>query len=121
MSPIGERLPSATLAACADLVLRCSVCACYIGSATPYAFRATPILPTATMRFLKLYEHPEFKAEPEDVTLLSTICFVLALALAGALFILAGSCLLFWDDCSTTFQVYSSRPHVLTLNQLLHG
>lgn len=61
-----------------------------------------PHYPAAIMRFLKLYEHPEFKAEPEDVTLLSTICFVLALALAGAIFILAGSCLLFWDDCSTS-------------------
>ncbi|KAI0637214.1 hypothetical protein C8Q77DRAFT_1155068 [Trametes polyzona] len=73
------------------------------------------------MRSLKLYEHPELKAEPEDITLLSTICFVLILAIAGAVFILGASCLLLWDDCSTTFQVYTSRPHVLTLDQLLRG
>ncbi|KAI0371729.1 hypothetical protein BV20DRAFT_941529 [Pilatotrama ljubarskyi] len=71
------------------------------------------------MRPLKLYEHPEFKAEPEDVTLLSTICFVLALAIAGAIFILGFSCLLFWDDCNTTYYAYTSRPHVLTLRELL--
>ena len=53
------------------------------------------------MRPLKLYEHPEFKAEESDVSLLTTICFVLALAMAGAVFILSVSCLLFWDDCTT--------------------
>ena len=31
------------------------------------------------MRPLKLYEHPELKAEPEDVSLLTTICFVFTL------------------------------------------
>ncbi|KAI0362697.1 hypothetical protein OH77DRAFT_1388527 [Trametes cingulata] len=71
------------------------------------------------MRPLKLYEHPEFKAEPEDITLLSTICFVLALAFMGAVFILGISCLLFWDDCNTVYHVYGSKPHVLTVRQLL--
>ena len=53
------------------------------------------------MRPLKLYEHPELKAEDDDVSLLTTICFVLALAMAGAIFILSISCLLLWDDCRT--------------------
>ena len=53
------------------------------------------------MRSLKLYEHPEFKAEAEDVSLLTTICFVLTLALLGAIVILSVSCLLIWDDCKT--------------------
>ncbi|KAI0646831.1 hypothetical protein C8Q79DRAFT_1008996 [Trametes meyenii] len=73
------------------------------------------------MRPMKLYEHPEFKAEPEDITLLSTICFVFTLALLGALFILGMSCLLFWDDCTTSYQSYGSRPHILTVRQLLQG
>ncbi|KAH9853997.1 hypothetical protein C2E23DRAFT_884113 [Lenzites betulinus] len=73
------------------------------------------------MRPLKVYEHPQFKAEPEDVSLLTTICFVLAFVVAGAIFILGATCLLFFEDCSTTFHVYSARPHVLTLKELLHG
>lgn len=93
------------------------------------------------MRPLKVYEHPQFKAEPEDVSLLTTICFVLAFVAAGAIFILGATCLLFFEDCSTSelaisagppnccstniilsaFHVYSARPHVLTLKELLHG
>lgn len=53
------------------------------------------------MRPLKLYEHPEFKAEPEDVSLLTTIFFILAFVVTGAAVILSISCLLFWDDCRT--------------------
>ena len=53
------------------------------------------------MRPLKLYEHPDLKAEEPDVSLLTTICFVLTLALAGAILVLSVSCLLLWDDCKT--------------------
>ena len=53
------------------------------------------------MRPLKLYEHPEFKAEESDISLLQTICFVLTLALIGAILVLSLSCLLLWDDCKT--------------------
>ena len=53
------------------------------------------------MRPLKLYEHPELKAEPEDVSLLTTICFVFTLALLGALVIAGLSCALFWGECTT--------------------
>ncbi|KAI0721533.1 hypothetical protein C8T65DRAFT_630294 [Cerioporus squamosus] len=73
------------------------------------------------MRSLKLYEHPDFKAEDEDVSLLTTICFVLTLAMAGAVFILSISCLLFWDDCQTSYPIYSARPHLLTVQQVLKG
>ncbi|KAI0713227.1 hypothetical protein C8Q76DRAFT_730725 [Earliella scabrosa] len=71
------------------------------------------------MRPLKLYEHPELKAEDDDVSLLTTICFVLALAMAGAIFILSISCLLLWDDCRTSYPIYSARPHLLTVRQVL--
>lgn len=61
-----------------------------------------PSSPSPTrMRSLKLYEHPELKAEDEDVSLLTTICFVLALVVVAAIFILSLSCLLLWDDCKT--------------------
>ena len=53
------------------------------------------------MRPLKLYEHPEFKAEDSDVSLLTTIFFVLTLAFTGAVIVLSVSCLLWWDDCRT--------------------
>ncbi|KAI8998856.1 hypothetical protein BD414DRAFT_533668 [Trametes punicea] len=73
------------------------------------------------MRPLKLYVHPEFKAEPEDLTLWSTICFVLVFVIVGAFFILGVSCLVFWDDCNTSYYIYRSKPHILTLRELLHG
>ena len=50
---------------------------------------------------MKLYEHPDFKTDERDISLLSTICFVLALAISGGIFIMMMSCLLFWDDCRT--------------------
>ena len=62
------------------------------------------------MRPLKLYEHPEFKADDEDVSLLTTICFVFTLALLGAILILSVSCLLLWDDCKTSESLSSSQP-----------
>ncbi|OBZ75683.1 hypothetical protein A0H81_04571 [Grifola frondosa] len=70
---------------------------------------------------VKLYEHPEFKMEEADLSLLSTICFVLSLALVGALFIAAFSCVLLWDDCISSFATYGSRPHLLTVQQVLRG
>ncbi|OSD02837.1 hypothetical protein PYCCODRAFT_1467522 [Trametes coccinea BRFM310] len=73
------------------------------------------------MRPVKVYEHPEFKAEPEDITLLSTICFVLALLSVAAIFILGVTCLVFWDDCGTSYHMYGSRPRVLTVRQLLQA
>ena len=54
------------------------------------------------MRSMKLYEHPDFKTEEQDIPLLTTILFVLTLAIAGATFILSLSCILFWDDCKTS-------------------
>ncbi|KAI0336287.1 hypothetical protein GY45DRAFT_1238179 [Cubamyces sp. BRFM 1775] len=71
------------------------------------------------MRPLKLYEHPDFEVEPEDVTLLSTICFILAFVIVGAIFILGMTCILFWDDCSISHSMYGSRPHLTTVRQLL--
>ncbi|KAI0747890.1 hypothetical protein C8Q80DRAFT_1270355 [Daedaleopsis nitida] len=73
------------------------------------------------MRSLKLYEHPELQAEETDVSLLTTICFVLTLAMAGAIFILSISCVLFWDDCKTSYPIYAARPHLLTVQQVLKG
>ncbi|KAJ2986823.1 hypothetical protein NUW54_g9615 [Trametes sanguinea] len=64
------------------------------------------------MRPVKVYEHPEFKAEPEDITLLSTICFVLALVMVAAIFILGVTCLVFWDDCSTFIDVKETASHI---------
>ncbi|KAM5539106.1 hypothetical protein V8D89_007329 [Ganoderma adspersum] len=73
------------------------------------------------VRPLKLYEHPELKAEEPDVSLLTTICFVLTLALAGAILVLSVSCLLLWDDCKTSYPIYTARPHLLTVQQVLKG
>ncbi|EJF65626.1 hypothetical protein BD309DRAFT_866152 [Dichomitus squalens] len=73
------------------------------------------------MRPLKLYEHPEFKREESDISLLHTICFVLTLALLGATLVLSVSCLLLWDDCKTSYPIYSARPHLLTVRQVLNG
>ena len=106
---------------------------------TPSSLIVHSILPpSTTMRPLKLYEHPEFKAEDQDVSLLTTICFVFTLAMTGAIFILSISCLLFWDDCQTceyfsyrrmflslitrpAYPIYSARPHPLTVHQVLTG
>ena len=50
------------------------------------------------MRALKLYEHPDLKAEDEDVSLVTTICFVFTLAFFGAVVILGVSRLLSFCD-----------------------
>ncbi|KAI0807256.1 hypothetical protein C8Q74DRAFT_1362781 [Fomes fomentarius] len=71
------------------------------------------------MRSLKLYEHPDFTAEEDDISLFTTICFVLTLAMAGAIIILSMSCILLWDDCSTSYPIYAARPHILTVQQVL--
>ncbi|KAL7283202.1 hypothetical protein ACG7TL_002629 [Trametes sanguinea] len=78
----------------------------FLASANNYSRHNSPTSPYHThsklmMRPVKVYEHPEFKAEPEDITLLSTICFVLALLSVAAIFILGVTCLVFWDDCGT--------------------
>lgn len=65
------------------------------------------------MRSLKLYEHPDMQAEETDVSLLTTICFVLTLALAGAIFILSISCVLLWDDCRTCEHLLALAPAAL--------
>ena len=49
--------------------------------------------------YAKIYEHPAFIAEEEDYSLFSTIALVLLLAVVAALFILAMTCVVFWDDC----------------------
>ncbi|RPD79828.1 hypothetical protein L226DRAFT_530023 [Lentinus tigrinus ALCF2SS1-7] len=58
--------------------------------------------------------------------------------MAGAIFILSISCILFWDDCQTceyssdrraflslitspAYPIYSARPHLLTVQQVLSG
>ncbi|KAH9946314.1 uncharacterized protein BXZ73DRAFT_95817 [Epithele typhae] len=71
------------------------------------------------MRSLKLYEHPEFKTEDEDISLLTTILFVSALVLLAAIFILSILCLVRWDECSTTYSVYSAQPQFMTVRQIL--
>ncbi|KAF9821717.1 hypothetical protein IEO21_00563 [Rhodonia placenta] len=68
---------------------------------------------------IRLYEHPDFKPDERDVTLLSTVCLVLGLAITGALFILTMSCLLFWDDCRSSYSILSHRPAYLPIRQLL--
>ncbi len=90
----------------------------------------------AAMRSLKLYEHPDFTAEEDDISLFTTICFVLTLAMTGAIIILSMSCILLWDDCSTceylryssytpslialpAYPIYAARPHILTVQQIL--
>ncbi|KZT11501.1 uncharacterized protein LAESUDRAFT_600977, partial [Laetiporus sulphureus 93-53] len=50
------------------------------------------------MRPLRLYEHPTFKVDERDKTLAATICFVLVLAVTGAVIILTMSSLLSSDD-----------------------
>jgi len=67
----------------------------------------------------KLYEHPDLKADEADITLLSTICFVLVMAITGALVVLSVSCLIFWDDCKSTYAFYGSRPHFLSVQQAI--
>ncbi|KAH9934904.1 uncharacterized protein B0H18DRAFT_978884 [Fomitopsis serialis] len=67
----------------------------------------------------KLYVHPDLKPEEGDVTLVTTICLVLSLALAGAIFIVALSCLL-WDDCQSSYGlVLAHRARYLSAQQLL--
>ncbi|CCM02871.1 uncharacterized protein FIBRA_04984 [Fibroporia radiculosa] len=59
-----------------------------------------PPAPLTMRSQVRLYEHPEFKADKQDMTLFSTILFVLTLAATGAFIILSVSCLLAWsDDC----------------------
>ena len=45
-----------------------------------------------------IYVHPDLKADEEDVSLVTTICFVLSFAIVGAIFVFTLSCLL-RDDC----------------------
>jgi len=68
---------------------------------------------------IKLYEHPDFKADEKDITLLSTICLVLGLAITGGVFILTMSCLLFWDDCRSSYGPLSRTTRYLPVRQLL--
>ncbi|OCH95656.1 hypothetical protein OBBRIDRAFT_788207 [Obba rivulosa] len=67
----------------------------------------------------KLYEHPDLKADEADLTLVSTICFVLGMAIMGAIFVLSVSCLIFWDDCKSTYAYYGARPHLLSVQQAI--
>ncbi|KAH9951367.1 hypothetical protein B0H21DRAFT_718705 [Amylocystis lapponica] len=80
-----------------------------------------PLLILPMRSQIKLYEHPEFVVDEKDISLLSTICFVLALAISGAFFILMMSCILFWDDCRTSYVFYSRKPQLVTVQQLLRG
>ncbi|KAH9842917.1 uncharacterized protein C8Q71DRAFT_853432 [Rhodofomes roseus] len=57
---------------------------------------------------IRLYVHPDLKPEDDDVTLVSTICFVLSLALVGAVFIFTLSCLL-RDDCQSPYGLLAYR------------
>ncbi|KAK7693206.1 hypothetical protein QCA50_002772 [Cerrena zonata] len=54
------------------------------------------------MRATKIYEHPEFTTEEADLSLFSTICLVLTMALMGALFLMTFSSFVLWND-STHF------------------
>ncbi|KZT65454.1 hypothetical protein DAEQUDRAFT_731388 [Daedalea quercina L-15889] len=76
--------------------------------------RSSPNTPQLSMRSQnRLYVHPDLKADEEDVTLVTTVCLVLSLAVVGAIFILTLSCLL-WDDC----QSYPGTKY-LSVRQLL--
>ncbi|EMD38636.1 hypothetical protein CERSUDRAFT_113810 [Gelatoporia subvermispora B] len=67
----------------------------------------------------KLYVHPDLKADDEDLTLFSTICFVLGMAIMGAIIVLSVSCLIFWDDCKASYAYYGARPHFLSVQQAI--
>lgn len=69
---------------------------------------------------IRLYEHPDFKPDERDVTLLSTVCLVLGLAITGALFILTMSCLLFWDDCRSCESYHPSLIVARRLTRTKH-
>ena len=47
-----------------------------------------------------IYVHPDLKADEEDVSLLTTVLFVLSFAAVGAIFVFTLSCLL-RDDCQS--------------------
>ncbi|KAI0957080.1 hypothetical protein AcW1_005582 [Taiwanofungus camphoratus] len=68
---------------------------------------------------IKLYEHPDFSVDKADLSLLSTICCVLGLAVAGAAFVLAMSCLLFWDECWSSHTFMTQRPQYMPVRRFL--
>ncbi|PCH38361.1 hypothetical protein WOLCODRAFT_161512 [Wolfiporia cocos MD-104 SS10] len=67
---------------------------------------------------LRLYEHPDFNVDEKDMSLFTTICFVLGLAVTGALLVLMMSCLLLWDECDVSHGVFV-RPKFVPVHQLL--
>lgn len=62
-----------------------------------------------------IYVHPDLKADEEDVTLITTVCFVLSFAVVGAVFIVTLSCLL-REDCYSCelpqWHRFSLRTHL---------
>lgn len=59
-----------------------------------------------------IYVHPDLKADEEDVSLVTTVCFVLSLAVVGAVFVFTLSCLL-RDDCHTCESGHISEAYTL--------
>ncbi|KAI0736864.1 hypothetical protein C8Q72DRAFT_879287 [Fomitopsis betulina] len=65
-----------------------------------------------------IYVHPDLKADEEDVTLITTVCFVLSFAVVGAVFIVTLSCLL-REDCYSLNGLADHGAKYLSVRQLL--
>ena len=75
------------------------------------------------MRPTKIYEHPEFTTEEADLSLFSTICLVLTMVLMGALFVMAFSSFVLWNDgthCKFIHTI-SSRSYVDIYTSCFNG
>ena len=62
------------------------------------------------MRPTKIYEHPEFTTEEADLSLFSTICLVLTMVLMGALFVMAFSSFVLWNDGTHCKFIHTISP-----------
>ncbi|EPT05880.1 hypothetical protein FOMPIDRAFT_84020 [Fomitopsis schrenkii] len=65
-----------------------------------------------------IYVHPDLKADEEDVTLVTTVCFVLSFVVVGAIVVFTLSCLL-RDDCYSLNGFADHGAKYLSVRQLL--
>ncbi|CAL1704096.1 unnamed protein product [Somion occarium] len=72
------------------------------------------------MRPTKIYEHPEFTLEEADLSLFSTICLIFTMVLAGALFVMAISSFVLWNESSYFSSGYQPASVFWATQQSIH-